>query len=196
MTRQTSLGLLMCKLYPCQVCNLSNGRYHASCPFNSEGCIVTLFALWPCGGRPPNPPPPLPWGKPYVVTLRLVAAGAHRTWFHLYRLVLEQPPDMHITAEAGQEEERVQRVALAVEQFLQTSTVGEYEQRLSMVWSFRFVPAPITSLFRVPFQEAPVPPVCPPLPPPWCPLYLHASCSIYPHAPVLMPQYLCPATPP
>ena len=68
----------------------------------------------------------------------LLAAGAHSTWFHLYRLVLEQPPDMHATAEEGLQQERVQRVALAVEQFLQTSTVGEYEQRLSMVWSFRF----------------------------------------------------------
>ena len=73
-----------------------------------------------------------------VFMLDLVAAGAHSTWFHLYRLVLEQPSDMQpTTAEEGQEEQRVQRVALAVEQFLQTSTVGEYEQRLSMVWSFR-----------------------------------------------------------
>ena len=68
----------------------------------------------------------------------LVAAGAHSTWFHLYRLVLQQPPDMHATAEQGQQQERVQQVALAVEQFLQTSTVGEYEQRLGMLWSFRF----------------------------------------------------------
>lgn len=70
--------------------------------------------------------------------LELMAAGAHSTWFHLYRLVVKQPSDMQpTTAEEGQEEQRVQRVALAVEQFLQTSTVGEYEQRLSMVWSFR-----------------------------------------------------------
>ena len=47
-------------------------------------------------------------------------------------------------AEEGQQQERVQRVALAVEQFLQTSTVGEYEQRLSMVWSFRCAVAPIS----------------------------------------------------
>ena len=70
--------------------------------------------------------------------LMRVAAGAHSTWFHLYRLVLEQPPDMQDTAEEGQQQDRLHRAALAVEQFLQTSTVGEYEQRLSMVWSFRF----------------------------------------------------------
>ena len=72
----------------------------------------------------------------------MVVAGAHSTWFHLYRLVLEQPPDIPATAEKGQQQEQVQRVALAVEQFLQTSTVGEYEQRLSMVWSFRFALCP------------------------------------------------------
>ncbi len=56
------------------------------------------------------------------------------TWFHLYRLVLEQP----VEAEAQEEgQQQVQQVALAVEQFLQTSTVGEYERRLDMVWSFR-----------------------------------------------------------
>lgn len=78
-----------------------------------------------------------------MVILCLVAAGAHSTWFHLYRLVLEPPQDVQSTPQEGQEEtgekERVQRVALAVEQFLQTSTVGEYEQRLNMVWSFRSV---------------------------------------------------------
>lgn len=78
-----------------------------------------------------------------IVILCLVAAGAHSTWFHLYRLVLEQPQGVPSTAQEGlgekAEAERVQQVALAVEQFLQTSTVGEYEQRLSMVWSFRFV---------------------------------------------------------
>lgn len=64
-------------------------------------------------------------------------AGAHRTWFHLYRLVLEQPQE---PPEAQPEEaahQQVQQVALAVEQFLQTSTVGEYDRRLNMVWSFR-----------------------------------------------------------
>ncbi|KAL0049173.1 hypothetical protein WJX82_008148 [Trebouxia sp. C0006] len=62
------------------------------------------------------------------------AAGAHCTWFHLYRLVLEQPPEVHAEEE---ERQQIQQVAAAVEQFLQTSTVGEYEQRLNMVWSFR-----------------------------------------------------------
>ena len=64
--------------------------------------------------------------------------GAHRTWFHLYRLVMEQLGEGE-AEEAKQEEaqQQTQQVALAVEQFLQTSTVGEYEQRLSMVWSFR-----------------------------------------------------------
>ncbi len=66
----------------------------------------------------------------------MLLTGAHRTWFHLYRLVLEQPPE----ADAEEEErQQIQQVAAAVEQFLQTSTVGEYEQRLNMVWSFRYV---------------------------------------------------------
>ncbi len=66
----------------------------------------------------------------------LLLTGAHRTWFHLYRLVLEQPPEADAEEEGRQQ---IQQVAVAVEQFLQTSTVGEYEQRLNMVWSFRFV---------------------------------------------------------
>ncbi len=66
----------------------------------------------------------------------MLLTGAHRTWFHLYRLVLEQPPE----ADAEEEErQQIQQVAAAVEQFLQASTVGEYEQRLNMVWSFRWV---------------------------------------------------------
>ncbi len=66
----------------------------------------------------------------------LLLTGADRTWFHLYRLVLEQPPEADAEEEGRQQ---IQQVAVAVEQFLQTSTVGEYEQRLNMVWSFRFV---------------------------------------------------------
>lgn len=66
----------------------------------------------------------------------LLLTGAHRTWFHLYRLVLERPPEAHTEEEMQQQ---TQQVAAAVEQFLQTSTVGEYEQRLNMVWSFRYV---------------------------------------------------------
>lgn len=66
----------------------------------------------------------------------LLLTGAHCTWFHLYRLVLEQPPEVHAEEE---ERQQIQQVAAAVEQFLQTSTVGEYEQRLNMVWSFRCV---------------------------------------------------------
>ena len=69
-------------------------------------------------------------------TAVLLLTGAHRTWFHLYRLVLEQPPEA-ATEEEGRHQ--IQQVAVAVEQFLQTSTVGEYEQRLNMVWSFRYV---------------------------------------------------------
>ena len=61
-------------------------------------------------------------------------AGAHRTWFHLYRLVLENPQ----TPQSGEQaQQQTEQVGLAVEQFLQTSTVGEWEQRLDMLWSFR-----------------------------------------------------------
>ena len=62
------------------------------------------------------------------------AAGAHRTWFHLYRLVLEHPQVFQRQQEAQQQ---IEQVGLAIEQFLQTSTVGEWEQRLDMLWSFR-----------------------------------------------------------
>ena len=56
---------------------------------------------------------------------------------------MDQPADPQGKAEEDQTQ--VQQVALAVEQFLQTSTVGEYEQRLSMVWSFRHVSLPLPS---------------------------------------------------
>ena len=69
----------------------------------------------------------------------MLYTGAHRTWFHLYRLVMEQPGEGETEGREEEAQQQTQQVALAVEQFLQTSTVGEYEQRLNMVWSFRCV---------------------------------------------------------
>ena len=79
-------------------------------------------------------------------------AGAHRTWFHLYRLVLSTPEPTKDTEEAqnksqqAQHAQQARQVALAVEQFLQTSTVGEFSRRLEMVWSFR---SALLSLYRL-----------------------------------------------
>ena len=67
-------------------------------------------------------------------------AGAYQTWFHLYRLIFgasEAAQDSEGSSAEAQQAQQVQQVALAVEQFLQTSTVGEYRQRLDMIWSFR-----------------------------------------------------------
>ncbi|KAK9809153.1 hypothetical protein WJX72_010301 [[Myrmecia] bisecta] len=64
------------------------------------------------------------------------AAGAHRTWFHLYRILAggqaAQAADGTV-AEAPQ----LGDTALAIEQFLQSATLGEFERRLQMVCSFR-----------------------------------------------------------
>ena len=58
-------------------------------------------------------------------------AGAHRSWFHLYRMLM-----MHGAADsiAGEHD-----MAIAVEQFMQSATLGEYQRRLHLMWTFRWV---------------------------------------------------------
>ena len=61
------------------------------------------------------------------------SAGAHRAWFHLYNLLAT-------VASSSQQQGKDfgQAFAAAVEQFLQTSTIGEYERRLEMVQTLRY----------------------------------------------------------
>eukprot|EP00884_Botryococcus_braunii_P010665 jgi/Botrbrau1/195/Bobra.0022s0175.1 len=83
------------------------------------------------------------WRTLLAASARHHAAGAHRMFFHLRRLLLV-PPEAGSgsgTASDGRIEEGgtagIADVAIAIEQFLQTSTLGEFERRLNMVWSFR-----------------------------------------------------------
>ena len=60
----------------------------------------------------------------------LCTAEANKSWFHLYRLLLPGQ-------ELEQGSNHAQSLAAAVEQFMQSSPVGEYQSRLDLVWSFR-----------------------------------------------------------
>ncbi len=71
-------------------------------------------------------------------------AGAHRSWFHLYRvLLLEDGRDGAARAPGANgngaaDGEAVRRsAAVAVEQFVQTAPLGEFERRLELLHSFR-----------------------------------------------------------
>ena len=55
------------------------------------------------------------------------------SWFHLYRLLL--PPGQ----ELDEDRNHAQSLAAAVEQFMQSSPVGEYQSRLDLLWNFRCV---------------------------------------------------------
>ena len=57
--------------------------------------------------------------------LPLVAAGAHHSWFHLYRTLLLRDAAL-----------LDQSAATAVQQYLQTATLGEFAERLTMVKTF------------------------------------------------------------
>lgn len=61
----------------------------------------------------------------------LCDAEAHKSWFHLYRLLL---PDQ----ENVEDRNHAESLAAAVEQFMQSSPMGEYQRRLDLVWSFRY----------------------------------------------------------
>ncbi len=60
--------------------------------------------------------------------LPLVAAGAHHSWFHLYRTLLLRDAAL-----------LDQSAATAVQQYLQTATLGEFAERLTMVKTFGWV---------------------------------------------------------
>ena len=55
------------------------------------------------------------------------AAGAHSSWFHLFRILIQ---------DSGAEGTSPAEAAVLAEQFLQTSTTGEFARRLSMLEAF------------------------------------------------------------
>lgn len=57
-----------------------------------------------------------------------VAAGAHKFWFHLYRIIILRD----LATESA-----LQSAATVLEQFLQTASLGEFERRLTMLTTFR-----------------------------------------------------------
>ena len=57
-----------------------------------------------------------------------MAAGAHHSWFHLYRTLLLRDAAL-----------LDQSAATAVQQYLQTATLGEFAERLTMVKTFGWV---------------------------------------------------------
>ena len=90
-----------------------------------------------------------------------VQAGAHRSWFHLYRMLMlprpqpdGAPPDdatgaQH--AELDEQQKQQQQRAVAVEQFMQSAPLGEYQRRLDLLWAFRWALLlwPITNCLAV-----------------------------------------------
>ncbi len=76
--------------------------------------------------------------------LRNHAAGARRSWFHLYGLLVlgvqQQPEEQQQREPRGVEEEegelRYRSAAAALEAFVQTSTLGEFHARLRLLSSF------------------------------------------------------------
>ena len=57
-------------------------------------------------------------------------AGAHASWFHLHRLLLPN----HETA---LDRSHAESLSVAMEQFMQSSSLGEFQRRLDLLWSFR-----------------------------------------------------------
>ena len=92
-----------------------------------------------------------------------VPAGAHRSWFHLYRVLMSAdaaagntlPPGANgastdhapaanggvpagdLQGQGDPGERRRRSAAVAVEQFVQTAPLGEFERRLELLTSFR-----------------------------------------------------------
>lgn len=72
-----------------------------------------------------------------------MCAGAHQAWFHLHGLLSTLQSEA--AASSGS---LAQGFAAAVEQFLQSATVGEFARRLDMVQTLRCpLPPPLPPLF-------------------------------------------------
>lgn len=82
-------------------------------------------------------------------------AGAHRTWFHLLGLLIEQPSRNGVDALSEEEQDKqLSQLAVAIEQFLQSATLGEFAKRLRLLSTFeRHVQAEVLS---APYQSAPL----------------------------------------
>lgn len=129
------------------------------------------------------------WVATLKTVLRRHTAGARRSWFHLYGLLVlgrhEQAPADHgagampgegaAAGGLGDAEAHYQHVASTIEAFVQTSTIGEFEARLRLLDSFRSA--------HLQRMSAHLPAVCPPaclpacLPRTICPSHPHTLAS-------------------
>ena len=65
------------------------------------------------------------WGTVLDRTVQRHAEGAHRSWFHVYRLVMRPAADLSL-----------EEVAQTLEHFVQTATLGEFRERLALIATF------------------------------------------------------------
>ena len=66
-----------------------------------------------------------------------LSEGAHRTWFHLLGLLIEQPTRKSVSAQSMEEQDsQLSHLAVAIEQFLQSATLGEFDKRLRLLSTF------------------------------------------------------------
>ena len=71
------------------------------------------------------------WPRALVASARQAAASANNTWFPLFRLLTAQPP-----AEEAACRTWIRGVAAAIEEYVISSPLGEFERRLALLWSF------------------------------------------------------------
>jgi hypothetical protein len=64
-----------------------------------------------------------------------MGAGAHQSWFHLYEVV--QPPAVDMGDLDAADGDALSAAGTALEQFMQTATMGEYSARLALLASFQ-----------------------------------------------------------
>ena len=86
--------------------------------------------LWraTCKHHPPQHPDARPAPR---------SAGAHRTWFHLLGLLIEQPSRGAVDSLPVEEQDaQLSQLAVAIEQFLQSATLGEFAKRLALLATF------------------------------------------------------------
>jgi hypothetical protein len=63
-----------------------------------------------------------------------MVSGAHQSWFHLYEVV--QPPAVDMADSEAADGDALSAAGTALEQFMQTATMGEYSARLALLASF------------------------------------------------------------
>lgn len=71
------------------------------------------------------------WPRALVASARKAAAATDVTWFPLYRLLTAAPP-----ADEAQRGGWIRSIAAALEEYLITAPLGEFERRLALLWSF------------------------------------------------------------